>query len=516
MRCLIFFFTLILTTSMLGQDFIKQYEKNYNLSKFEELYIIQNKNSYRDIKVLDKKGKMIYETEGWGYSAYFYEGVPYIYVVTLTDVPFKNRKKIKEAYKLVYYDLKKKKTGEFNHIFTGFFSFRDKEKMYAKYEDKNNGKLGIIDGSMNVVIPAVYDDIDIFTSSPNLFAVRKGDKYTLLDTTGKNVIGTEYTNPNKDGTYPDTRFKGPSDEVFIVGSMDGQKVGVYNVSQKKVFIPFEYESIGDYYPSVNAVEVKQQGYSALLDLSNNSKPIYDQSFKITRLMNTFRYGQEYVFSVNIEKDKTNRFELNKNLIYQGKLVFDSKYSIDMISDKSLNDDHFVFGELASSKPFLYDFKEKREVISPSAEIKDNFRIHRVENFKGDKDLYLLNVLPSGQRNNWYLLYDASGECLVSFYPTKDIEIITVDEANKKYFYKAKYSLRDKEMFSVYKDAHNIIIDNANAREVTYEVKDNIFTKEYIEDRIIKNQEGAKSLQKIQIKESYTADGEYIKKEEQVL
>lgn len=233
-------------------------------------------------------------------------------------------------------------------------------------------------------------------------------------------------------------------------------------------------------------------------------------------MNTFRYGQEYVFSVNIEKDKTNRFELNKNLIYQGKLVFDSKYSIDMISDKSLNDDHFVFGELASSKPFLYDFKEKREVISPSAEIKDNFRIHRVENFKGDKDLYLLNVLPSGQRNNWYLLYDASGECLVSFYPTKDIEIITVDEANKKYFYKAKYSLRDKEMFSVYKDAHNIIIDNANAREVTYEVKDNIFTKEYIEDRIIKNQEGAKSLQKIQIKESYTADGEYIKKEEQVL
>lgn len=72
------------------------------------------------------------------------------------------------------------------------------------------------------------------------------------------------------------------------------------------------------------------------------------------------------------------------------------------------------------------------------------------------------------------------------------------------------------MFSVYKNAHNIIIGNANAREVTYEMKNNIFMKEYIEDRIIKNQEGAKSLQKIQIKESYTADGQHIKKEEKVL
>lgn len=516
MRYLMCVIALVLTTSMLGQDFIKQYEKNYNVSKYEDLFVIQNKNSYRDIKVLDKKGKLIYETEGWVYSAYFYEGVPYIYVVTLTDVPFQNRKKIKEAYKLVYFDLKKKKMGEFPHIFTGYFSFRDKDKIYAKYEDKTSGKLGIIDGNMSVVIPAVYDDIDIFTSSPNLFAVRKGDKYTLLDTAGKNVIGTEYINPNKDNTYPDTRFKGPNEDVYIIGSNDGKKVGVYNVSQKSVFIPFEYESIGEYYASSNAIEVKQDGYSALLDLSNNSKPIYDQSFKVSRLMNILRYEQENVFIVNIEKDKTNRFELNKNLIYQGKLVFDSKYVIDMISDKSLNSDHFVFGELASSKPFLYDFKEKREVISPSAEIKDNFRIHRVENFKGDKNLYLLNVLPSGQRNNWYLLYNEKGECLVSFYPTKNIEVITVDEVNKKYFYKATYTYKDKEVYSVYKNAHNIIIENANAKEVTYEVKNNIFIKEYIEERVIKNQAGAKSLHKIQILESYTADGEYIKKEEKVL
>lgn len=114
------------------------------------------------------------------------------------------------------------------------------EKRVLKF--KEDKKYGLIDFKGNVVVKAIYDELDSISYKEGAFLVKKDDKYGVINDKGKVVLDLKYDSISGDNYY--SREKGYQIGGYIVGNKtdEGYRYGYYDYKGKNL-LKIQYNKV---------------------------------------------------------------------------------------------------------------------------------------------------------------------------------------------------------------------------------------------------------------------------------
>jgi len=205
------------------------------------------------------------------------------------------------------------------------------EKLEIPYEKsvlkfKQNDKYGLIDYAGNIILEAVYDDIQSVSYKEGTLKVKQNDKYGVINIKGTELIPVEYNSIYFDGYY-DEEFEYQK-AGFIVSKTENEveKFGYRNEKGKQI-LKDEYEEI------TRITETEEQDKAILVVWQNEKAGVF--------LDKTQRIGFEYD---EIEYDKQSGLFIVTKDAKQGVLNCDGKEILPVQSDRI-----YISGEYISAQ-----------------------------------------------------------------------------------------------------------------------------------------------------------------------